>query len=56
MTGDLLRLWDEKVLVAVMAACEERWKEDAKTDDEDRRAMRSKFSPFVADAMAKQWG
>lgn len=24
--------------------------------DEDRRALRSKFSPFVADAMAKQWG
>lgn len=38
--GDLLRLWDEKVLAAVMAACEERMKEDAKADKNGTGAER----------------
>lgn len=34
-----------------------KWVESAKhMSDEDRREIRSKFSPWVADAMAKQWG
>lgn len=38
-------------------AVRKKFVESAKhTTDEERRALRSKFSPFVADAMARQWG